>query len=302
MRWYYYIFGFIVFLSACKKQDAQSTDNDPVLQYSKETFTYKQVAQTDPNLLSLDVYFDSTSLTRLKPVVIWVHGGAWCLGDKSNGMTNKKNLFASLGYILVSVNYRLSPYPYELNNPDRIKFPVHNTDVADAIKWVYNHIANYGGNPEKIVLLGHSAGAHLVSLTGTNQSFLQQSGVPVTVVKGIASIDTEAYDIYHLVQNLNSNMHINAFGNDSQENIAASPVRNIDSNSNIPRFFIAKRGNTDRLAAAEYFIQTLRQNNVIVTELEANMYTHSEINNAIGKTGENIITPALKTFLETCFQ
>ncbi len=298
---HFLLFALII-LSACKRQDgSQETENDNTLHYSVETVVYKQIAQVNPNLLSLDVYFDRSD-NQPKPVIIWVHGGAWCIGDKRNALDDKKKLFASLGYVFVSINYRLSPYPYELNNPNRIKFPIHNTDVSDAIKWVYDHISDYGGNPDKIALLGHSAGAHLISLTGTNQSFLQQSGVPVTAIKGIASIDTEAYDIYHLIQNLQSEMHINAFGIDPQENIAASPIRNITGNSYIPAFFIGKRGNADRLAAANYFIQSLRQNNVSVTEVEANMYSHSGINAAIGKEGENIITPPLVTFFENCFR
>ena len=57
-------------------------------------------------------------------------------------MDNKINLLRyQEGYVLVSVNYRLSPFPYELNNPDRVMFPSHKEDVADAIKWVYDNIA-----------------------------------------------------------------------------------------------------------------------------------------------------------------
>jgi acetyl esterase/lipase len=218
-------------------------------------------------------------------------------------MQYKKDLFSKLGYILVSVNYRLSPFPYEPDNPDRIKFPLHNQDVADALKWVYEHIDEYGGNPDQLFLLGHSAGAHLVALTGTNLSFIEQAGVPVSAIKGVAVIDTTAYDLYNIIQSGSAgSMFINAFGTDPQENIEASPQRNLDDNITYPPFFIAKRGDSSRLEIANAFIQSLRNHSVEVTDVEIQEYTHSGINAAIGKPGESLITPPLTAFMEVCFQ
>jgi len=294
------LMGLILF-SSCQKKEESSKNLSP-LNYSKETIIYKKISGVSPNLLSLDIYYDSASLNS-KPVIIWVHGGAWCLGDKANQMEHKKDLFAKLGYILVSINYRLSPFPYEPNNPNRIKFPVHNMDIADAIKWVDEHISNYGGDSKQIALLGHSAGAHLVSLMGTNQNFLQQAGVPIEHIKGIAAIDTKMYDVYHEIQeqtNVDS-MYLNAFGTDLQENIEASPIRQLHASS-YPRFFIAKRGSNSRIEAANQFMDSLLTKNITLSSIEANMYTHAEINEAIGAPGENIITPALIRFFKACFE
>jgi len=295
------LLSWLVLFSAChKKQEAD--DNTTKLNYTKETVVYKNISGVTPNLLSLDVYYDSGKLNS-KPVIIWVHGGGWCIGDKAYQMENKKSLFAKLGYILVSINYRLSPFPYEPNNANRIKFPIHNTDVADAVKWVHDNISAYGGNPEQIALLGHSAGAHLVALTGTNQSFLQQAGVPIEHIKGIAVIDTKMYDVYHEIQELANpdNMYLNAFGTDPQENTEASPIRHLHYSA-YPKFFIAKRGSITRVGAANQFIDSLSNNNIAVSSIEANIYTHAEINDAIGASGENIITPALTGFFQSCFE
>ena len=143
-------------LLGCKKEDNTSSE----MQYDGLTTTveYKQLSGVEENLLSLDIYYTSETNVK-KPVVIYVHGGAWSIGDKASQLDNKIALFESLNYVLVSINYRLSPFPYELTNPDRVMFPVHNNDVADAIKWVYDNIDTYGGNSNKIALLGHSAGA-----------------------------------------------------------------------------------------------------------------------------------------------
>jgi len=292
---------FILSLEACQKKATANAPTDKGLTYTKETVSYKQMTGINQNLLNLDVYFDSEKLSP-KPVIVWIHGGGWCIGDKANQMENKKQLFASLGYILVSVNYRLSPFPYQINNQGRIKFPVHNVDIADAIKWITDHITTYGGDTNQIVLLGHSAGAHLVALTGTNQNFLQQAGVQIEHIKGIACIDTRMYDVYDVIQNHNNpdDMYLNAFGTDPQDNIAASPIRQLNNHSYIPKFFVAKRGNYDRIIRANQFINALQQAGAEVAELEANIYTHSEINDAIGAENETIITPALVSFIKNC--
>ncbi len=295
-------FFFTLTFVACQKK-ASSNNNeiaDNSLSYTRQTISYKHLPGIQQNLLDLDVYYGAEKLSP-KPVIIWIHGGGWCIGDKANQMENKKRLFASLGYILVSVNYRLSPFPYQINNPDRIKFPVHNIDIADAIKWISDNISQYGGDPTKIILLGHSAGAHLVALTGTNQSFLQQANVSVEHIKGIACIDTRMYDVYDVIQHQNNpdDMHVNAFGTDPQMNTEASPIRHLN-HTYFPKFFVAKRGNYDRISKANQFIDALQQAGVEVTELEANMYTHSEINDAIGAENETIITPALVSFIKNC--
>jgi len=292
----------IVLFSACHKKQEPNDNDTTSLNYTKETVAYKSISGVSPNLLSLDVYYDSQKLSP-KPVIIWVHGGGWCIGDKANQMEHKKDLFAKLGYILVSINYRLSPFPYAPNNPNRIKFPTHNIDVADAVKWIHENISDYGGNPEQIALLGHSAGAHLVALTGTNQSFLQHAGVPVEHIKGIAAIDTKMYDVYHEIQELPNpdDMYLNAFGTNPQENTDASPIRHLQY-SVYPKFFIAKRGSALRMEAANQFIDSLSAHNISISSIEANMYDHAGINNAIGAPDENIITPALTNFFKTCFE
>jgi pimeloyl-ACP methyl ester carboxylesterase len=253
----------------------------------------------DSNSLSLDIYYNKEVATK-KPIVIFVHGGGWAIGDKADQIQNKATLFQSLNYVFVSINYRLSPIPYELNNPNRIKYPTHNNDVADAIKWVVDNIEQYGGNPNKIALLGHSAGAQLVALTGTNKSFLENVGLSLSALKGVAVIDTKGYDVLDLVLN-NKNLYINAFGTNSAENIAASPLYQMENGVTYPSFFIAKRGSTQRLAIANDFIDSLESKGVSVSQVKASIYTHTGINKAIGKPNETKITNPLKDFFAECF-
>lgn len=295
MKYLLFIF-FTVFLLSCKK-DNEKTENEST--FSSTTVEYNQLSGVDSNSLSLDIYYNKEVATK-KPIVIFVHGGGWAIGDKADQIQNKATLFQSLNYVFVSINYRLSPIPYELNNPNRIKYPTHNNDVADAIKWVVDNIEQYGGNPNKIALLGHSAGAQLVALTGTNKSFLENVGLSLSALKGVAVIDTKGYDVLDLVLN-NKNLYINTFGTNSAENIAASPLYQVENGVTYPSFFIARRGSTQRLAIANDFIDSLESKGVSVSQVKANIYTHTGINKAIGKPNETKITNPLKDFFAECF-
>ncbi len=289
----------ILFAFGCDKGNTieQINPNDLTV-----TIEYKQIHGTAPNLLSLDIYYNS-NVDVQKPVVVYVHGGGWCRGDKLNKIENKVNLFRSLNYIFVSINYRLSPFPFDISNNNRIKYPDHNVDIADALLWISNNISQYGGNKHKIVLLGHSAGAHLVALTGTNKRFLESKGLSLGSIKGVAVIDTEGFDIKEQITNGNNqNMYINAFGTDSIQNIDASPIYNVVNNVSYPNFFIAKRGNSERIKYADDFISILETNGVLVYQVDGSIYDHKGINNAIGEPNETLITNALKSFLKGCFE
>ncbi|MFQ3651774.1 MAG: alpha/beta hydrolase [Gemmataceae bacterium] len=99
------------------------------------------------------------------PVVLFVHGGTWMAGDKDFFGVNRKagQMFARSGYVTAVMNYRLSPL---------VQHPEHARDVARAFAWLQKNVHRYGGDPQRIVLVGHSAGGHLVSLVATDPSYL----------------------------------------------------------------------------------------------------------------------------------
>ena len=107
------------------------------------------------------------------PVVIFVHGGTWMVGDKNFfGLYRGVGRFlARNGLVAVVINYRLSPL---------VKHPEHTRDVARAFAWTCRNIDRYGGDPRRIVLAGHSAGAHLVSLAATDESYLRDPALKLT--------------------------------------------------------------------------------------------------------------------------
>ena len=151
---------------------------------------------------SLDLYLppepDGGSKS-LRPVVVYIHGGGLMVGDKSNRMPDKVRLFNDLGYILVSINYRLSPELQENLTgafaPERVRAPDHIADVAEAIGWLSKNLRSYGGDPDRLVLIGHSSGAHLAALAATSPAWLKGRQVSPRQLLGTVTLDTDTLNI-----------------------------------------------------------------------------------------------------------
>lgn len=91
------------------------------------------------------------------PVLVYIHGGAWIIGDKREQGVPMMNELAERGWVCVAVNYRLSP---------KATWPDHVIDCKRALAWVREHIAEYGGDPSFLAVSGGSAGGHLAALVG----------------------------------------------------------------------------------------------------------------------------------------
>jgi arylformamidase len=182
---------------------------------------------SDP-LQKLDVYMPR-SQQSLIPVLIFVHGGGWQRGDKS--MAKKHGRFyAAKGVVLVSVNYRLGPQDVH---------PAQAVDVASAIKWVYDHIAEYGGDTRRLYLAGHSAGAHLVALVGTDTQYLATHHLSPTLFQAIFPNDTGSFDFNDPIEKGKRFVQPKideTFGTNPDALAKASPVTYARSNKNLPRF------------------------------------------------------------------
>lgn len=244
----------------------------------------------DPGDNQLDLYTpDGASPTDSRPVVVYVHGGGWRQGDKSNKIADKIDLFTGSGYVFASINYRLSPTGGDPANPDpgRIKFPAHPDDVGEAIGWLGAHVDEYGGDPTRILLIGHSAGAHLISLVATDPSYVEAYGVEPWQLIGAVSLDTAGFDIVADGSSTNpssSNRGLiwNAFGTPAENAVtgawlAGSPIHWAGAED--PDFLLVTSFNPSRVADNQAMATALDQDPAGVFRAP---YDHEGINAAVG--------------------
>jgi acetyl esterase/lipase len=234
----------------------------------------------------LDVY--ARSGMHRAPVVIMVHGGAWRVGDKRSGnvVQNKGEHWVAQGIVFVSLNYRLKVDP--LTQAD---------DVARALAYVQTHAEELGGDPERVILAGHSAGAHLVSLLSANPARAFAQGARSW--RGSISLDSAAMDIVGLMSAPHYRFYNPVFGTDRQYWEQASPYHQLSGNA-VPMLVVCSSVRRDQpCRQAEAFARKATQLGGSVTVL-AQAREHDAINNELGLPGE--YTEAVDLFLEEILQ
>jgi arylformamidase len=130
---------------------------------------------------SLDVYAPATGENH--PVVVWMHGGGWQRGSK-NDVAAKPEAFVKQGCVFIPINYRFIPV---------VKMEVIASDVAKAVRWARDHAREFGGDPDTIFMMGHSAGAQLAALVCTDERYLQAEGLALKNVKGCVPVDADTF-------------------------------------------------------------------------------------------------------------
>jgi acetyl esterase/lipase len=138
--------------------------------------SYLTGVQYPTDLDKLDLYLPQGKTGV--PVIVWIHGGALTQDDKSLEVATGRR-FAQAGIATATVNYRLSP---------AVSHPAHVQDAAASFAWVKHHIGEYGGDPDQIFLVGHSAGAYLAELLVTDERYLNAHGLSARDVRGVVPI------------------------------------------------------------------------------------------------------------------
>ncbi len=133
---------------------------------------------------TLDVYAP-TNAPKNAPVIVFFYGGAWNSGAKAD-YSFAADALASCGFVVAMPDYRLVP---------EVRYPDFLYDGAAAIGWVRNNIARYDGDPNRMILAGHSAGAYIAIMLALNRDYLAKAGVPDAAIKGAAGI-SGPYDFY----------------------------------------------------------------------------------------------------------
>ena len=191
--------------------------------HSVKDIAYRDpAAGEDPKLdkHKLDLYLPKDK--KDFPVLFFVHGGAWRQGDKWM-YPSLGQFWARQGVATVVINYRLAPAH---------KHPAHIEDVAKAFAWTHKNIAKYGGRPDQIIVCGHSAGGHLVSLLATDEKYLKAEGLSLKAIRAAIPIS----GVYRLVAE--HSLFAQVFGQDRSLVQKASPITHVGSCDHPPFLII----------------------------------------------------------------
>lgn len=242
----------------------------------------------------LDVY--SPAGAKNLPVVFWIHGGGWQAGDKSS-VQLKPLVFMEKGFVFVSTNYRLLP---------NVDMDTIIRDIAKSMHWVHDHIAEYGGAPQRVLVMGHSAGAQLAALISTDDRYLKAEGIPLSIIKGCVPVDGDTYDVPAIIETAETRRRVHGqpqakfghrekFGNDPAKHVDFSAVTHVAKGKHIPPFLILYvADHPDNAAQATRLGSVLKESEIPVTVFGAKETNHTRINENLGQADD----PSTKALFE----
>jgi arylformamidase len=238
----------------------------------------------------LDIYSPESAKGTKLPVVFWIHGGGWQAGDKSD-VGLKPKVLTERGCIFVSTNYRLLP---------EVTMEELTQDVAKSLAWVHKNIAMHNGDPQRILVGGHSAGAQLAALLCIDQRYLAKEGVAFDCLRGCIPVDGDTYDIPKIIMTAEHRQtlyggkmftfgHRQKFGNNPEKHVDFSAVTHIAKGKGIPPFLILYfGGNPDTNAQARRLEAVLKESEIQASAVGKNDTNHSQLNDDIGKADDPV--------------
>lgn len=230
---------------------------------------------------TLDVYAPRTG--KKHPVAVWIHGGGWHSGDKKD-VASKPQAFVDRNFVFVSINYRLWP---------SVTIEQIAQDVAKAIRWAHDHAAEYGGDPNTLFVMGHSAGAQLAALVCTDARYLTAEKLSFAVIKGCVPVDGDTYDLPMRIATVHKSGNKKLaerdkerFGNEQRQKELSS-VTYIARGKHIPPFLILHvADHPDTSGQSQRLFQSLRAADVPATIYAADGKDHKTLNDDLGVPGD----------------
>ncbi len=230
------------------------------------------------------------------PLVVFIHGGGWKRGDKRNSTGQKASHFVDQGYAFASLNYRLVP---------AATVEQQAGDVATALAFLIKQADALGFEKNKVVLMGHSAGAHLAALVGTDMGYLKNAGLGPKALRGVIPLDGACYDVPRQITDggkLMNDTYIQAFGTDRTRQTALSPTHHAAA-PNAPAFLILHVQRVDGAAQSQALGEALQQSGtkaVVRGFAGFGMKGHMEINRLLGDPSYPA-TPVVDDWLKRVF-
>lgn len=225
------------------------------------------------------------------PMLVFVHGGGWRLGDRQqlgNSYIKLGRRLAAQGVLTAVISYRLAP---------QFKHPAQVRDVSKALAWSIAHAAEYGGDPLQVFAMGHSAGAHLVALAACDPRWLAEAGASPAQLKGVIGV-SGPYDIEHLGRATlfgGLPMVIPAFGSDTHVWRDAMPARHLKDGSTPPFLVAWADGDPELLRRdARVFTQALQRAHRPVSTFQSTFDDHLSVITDFGEDANPLAAQVLK--------
>ncbi len=218
------------------------------------------------------------------PVILLVHGGGWRRGDKAmpGVIANKVARWVPRGFIVISTNYRMRPDTAPLQQAQ---------DVARALALAQGRAVEWGGDANRFVLMGHSAGAHLVALLSAEPSLARAQGARPWL--GTVSLDSGSLDVVQTMQGRHFPLFDQAFGTDPADWLAASPLQQMRGQI-VPLLAVCSSRRRDSCPQADAFVARARSFGSRASVLREDL-SHGEINQQLGLPSD--YTGAVERFI-----
>ncbi len=259
-------------ISRIKEKSAEAQPVDPA-QYLPGATRTQAAYGADP-AQTLEIY--APPHAQGAPVIVMVHGGGWRIGDKNSPgvVENKLQYWLPKGFVLISVDYRMLP---------QATVDVQAKDVASAVAYAESHAATWGGDGNRLILMGHSAGAHLVALLSADPSRVRAVGGHDW--RGTVVLDSAALDVAHVMQAKHPQLYDDAFGADPAFWAQVSPTAQLKPGF-IPMMLVCSLKRPDdscgqSKAFAEHLKSVGPDAPVVLQPL-----THMEVNKNLGLPGD----------------
>ncbi|MFT3670282.1 MAG: alpha/beta hydrolase [Pseudoxanthomonas sp.] len=230
----------------------------------------RDVAYGDDPRQRYDVYLPAQP--QRAPVILFVHGGGWANGNKDNPgvVENKAAYWLPKGYVLVSINYRMRPDTAPIDQA---------RDVARALADVQKRAPSWKADPANVMLMGHSAGAHLAALVGASSTLWREAGA--TRPRGVVSLDSGALDVPQTMQRPPlPGIYQRAFGDDRNDWIAASPYHQLTRDA-VPMLFVCSSRRKDACPQGRAMANKAKTLGVPMEVLPEDL-SHGEVNRNLG--------------------
>jgi acetyl esterase/lipase len=245
----------------------------------------QNVAYGSDHLQRFDVYRPAQA-TAAAPVIFLVHGGGWRRGDKAmrTMVENKVAHWVPRGFVVISTNYRMLPGTDPLEQA---------ADVARALAAAQQQATSWGGDGKRFILIGHSAGAHLVALLASAPDIAARAGARPWL--GPVALESAAFDVTQSMQGRHMRLYDQAFGRDPAYWNKVSPFHAL-TRAGVPLLAVCSSRRDDSCAQASRYVAKATQLGMRASVLQEDM-SHKEINERLGE--DPGYTQAVESFLRS---